>query len=204
MVVVVGLLSCVGDAVIVENGGRRQGDLYGVLYLPPSHHRPSRCHHVMGIQSTPPSTPNTPNTPHPQHPQTSPPQPPPMAPITTASNDTTHHTLLNRLDTSRTPKPFRNPHFHPPARRNKPLKQLLSESQRSTPTPTPSYAALAAAPSRKPKRKYCDITGVPARYRDAKTGLRVADMHVARVVRAFGTARVQELLALRAANTVLK
>ncbi|KAK2737827.1 hypothetical protein FQN57_007385 [Myotisia sp. PD_48] len=52
-----------------------------------------------------------------------------MAPQT-ASTDDSHQRLLEQLDFSRTPRPFRNPHWKPSARRNKNVKQILSESSR--------------------------------------------------------------------------
>lgn len=208
-----------------------------------------------------------------------------MAPITTASNEETHADLLNTLDMYKISKPFRNPNWRPPQRRNKNLKQILSEAQRaqqssmntqqnsgaSTPqlqvatdgsttpasmlavhpnpaqasqdlsrlvleknmklsaptsthpngagaasgTLTPSYAptgggpsvtytSLTAAPSLKPKKKYCDITGLPARYKDPKTGLYYYNAEVYAVVRGLATYQVQEYLGARGAGTVLK
>lgn len=184
-----------------------------------------------------------------------------MAPITTASNEETHAALLDALDMYRIHKPFRNPAWRPPQRRNKNLKQILSEAQRaqqslittqqnsgaSTPLPalastdgpdTPAalhpnpaqasqdlgrlvveknargangsggpavtYTGIAAAPSLKPKKKYCDITGLPARYKDPKSGLFYHNAEVYAVVKGLSTGRVQEYLAARGANTVLK
>ena len=54
-----------------------------------------------------------------------------MAPITTASNEETHAALLDALDMHKIHKPFRNPNWKPPQRRNKNLKQILSEAQRA-------------------------------------------------------------------------
>jgi len=187
-----------------------------------------------------------------------------MAPITTASNEETHAALLDTLDMHKVHKPFRNPNWKPPQRRNKNLKQILSEAQRaqqsllttqqnsgaSTPQPAtdgstrPSlnpnptqasqdlsravlekkakqsggslaapgggpapgilYTSIAAAPSLKPKKKYCDITGLPAKYRDPKTGLYYYNAEVYAVVKGLSTTQVQEYLAARGANTVLK
>ncbi|GAM91492.1 hypothetical protein ANO11243_095430 [Dothideomycetidae sp. 11243] len=186
-----------------------------------------------------------------------------MAPITTASNEETHAALLDQLDMFKITKRFRNPSWRPPQRRNKNLKQILSEAQRreqsmlnsgaATPGATasdtdspsghgsistnpaqgsrdlqravlqkqagassslgapaafvqPSYTwtSIAAAPSFKPKQKYCDITGLPAPYADPKTGLRYANKEVYAIVRTLGTGTVQEYLAARGANTVLK
>ncbi|KAG8631023.1 hypothetical protein KVT40_000163 [Elsinoe batatas] len=191
-----------------------------------------------------------------------------MAPITTASNDETHHALLDKLDMHKIHKPFRNTSWRPPQRRNKNLKQIISEAQRreqsllntqnnsgtSTPQvsgsesatlsvnptqgssdlsravlekaagsnglqppgagagnglgngaqPSYSWTSIAAAPSFKPKQKYCDITGLPASYVDPKSGLRYANREIYAVVRTLGTGAVQEYLAARGANTVLK
>ena len=196
-----------------------------------------------------------------------------MAPITTASNEETHAALLDALDMHKVAKPFRNPNWRPAQRRNKNLKQMLSEAQRaqqsmmntqqnsgaSTPLPssngtttptlhpnpaqasrdlsrlvleknlnvqgtqqtgsgmlTPSgapsmplgpsvtYTSIAAAPSLKPKKKYCDITGLPAKYRDPKTGLNYYNAEIYQVVKGLTTYQIQEYLAVRGANTVLK
>jgi len=190
-----------------------------------------------------------------------------MAPITTASNEETHAALLDALDMQKVPKAFRNPNWKPPQRRNKNLKQILSEAQRaqqsiintqqnsgaSTPLvaadgtatssldqdpaqgshdlsrlvleknakqmngggaslvvptvarePSVTYTSIAAAPSLKPKKKYCDITGLPAKYTDPKSGLYYYNAEVYQVVKGLSTTQVQEYLAARSANTVLK
>ncbi|KAK5169602.1 chromatin-remodeling complex subunit ies6 [Saxophila tyrrhenica] len=195
-----------------------------------------------------------------------------MAPITTASNEETHAALLDSLDMHKIHKPFRNPNWRPAQRRNKNLKQILSEAQRTqqsmintqqnsgastplpatdgstTPTlhpnpaqasqdlsrlvleknmkqqqngaqggattpgglavpgagPSVTYTSIAAAPSLKPKKKYCDITGLPAKYRDPKTGLNYVNAEVYTVIKGLTTGQVQEYLAARGANTVLK
>lgn len=53
-----------------------------------------------------------------------------MAPLTAASDDKTHQALLDKLDIYAVPKPFRNPNWKPPQRRNKNLKQILGEASR--------------------------------------------------------------------------
>lgn len=183
-----------------------------------------------------------------------------MAPITTASNENTHQALLDKLDMHKIHKPFRNPNWKPPQRRNKTLKQIIGEAQRKeqsllatqnnsgATTPHPSdpsithhltddmpnvsvdapnrtnapptiipstvipptiipsytYTSIAAAPSFKPKLKYCDLTGLPAPYQDPKTGLRYHNREIYAVLNTLTTAQVQEYLAARGANTVLK
>ncbi|THW95331.1 hypothetical protein D6C90_00823 [Aureobasidium pullulans] len=162
-----------------------------------------------------------------------------MAPITTASDESNHMALLDKLDMQKIHKPFRNPRWKPAQRRNKTVKQIVSEAQRKeqalllqsvqatrnnsaagTPQPeaavpesqpaqpivTPSYTytSIQAAPSFKPKQKYCDITGLPAPYSDPKTGLRYHNTEVYSVIKTLSTTQVQDYLAARGAHTVLK
>ncbi|KAF2745106.1 hypothetical protein M011DRAFT_469817 [Sporormia fimetaria CBS 119925] len=53
-----------------------------------------------------------------------------MAPITTASDEKTHQALLDKLDIYAIRKPFRNPHWKAPQRRNKNVKQIIAEVTR--------------------------------------------------------------------------
>jgi INO80 complex subunit C len=53
-----------------------------------------------------------------------------MAPLTTASDEKTHQALLDKLDIYAVLKPFRNPHWKPPQRRNKNLKQIIGDASR--------------------------------------------------------------------------
>ncbi|KAF2663752.1 hypothetical protein BT63DRAFT_430027 [Microthyrium microscopicum] len=53
-----------------------------------------------------------------------------MAPITQASDETNHQALLDKLDLFGIPKPFRNPNWKPPQRRNKNVKQIISDASR--------------------------------------------------------------------------
>ena len=73
-----------------------------------------------------------------------------------------------------------------------------------TTVPSVTYTSIAAAPSLKPKKKYCDITGLPAKYKDPKTGLFYYNAEVYAVVKGLTTGQVQEYLAASGANTVLK
>ena len=197
--------------------------------------------------------------------------------------DDSHQILLDQMDIYYTVKPFRNPNWKPTGRRNKNLKQILSEAQRaqqsvintqqnsgaSTPLPavetdgstTPSlnpnpaqasqdltrlvleknmaasknqnqtasgagaltpggvgmgpggmistgpsvtYTSIAAAPSFRPKREYCDITGLPAKYTEPTTGLHYYNKELYPIVRGLSTSQVQEYKAARGQATVLK
>jgi INO80 complex subunit C len=143
-----------------------------------------------------------------------------MAPITTASDESNHMALLDKLDMQKIHKPFRNPRWKPAQRRNKTVKATRNNSAAGTPQPeaavpdpqpaqpiiTPSYTytSIQAAPSFKPKQKYCDITGLPAPYSDPKTGLRYHNTEVYSVIKTLSTTQVQEYLAARGAHTILK
>ena len=52
-----------------------------------------------------------------------------MAPSTPNAEDSHQH-LLDRLDLTLKPRPFRNPHWKPSQRRNKNIKQIISEASR--------------------------------------------------------------------------
>ncbi|KIW64388.1 hypothetical protein PV04_09325 [Phialophora macrospora] len=51
-------------------------------------------------------------------------------PSTPGPQDDSHQQLLDQMDIYYTPKPFRNPSWKPGTRRNKNIKQIISESQR--------------------------------------------------------------------------
>ena len=190
-----------------------------------------------------------------------------MAP--TPQPDDSHQILLDQIDMAHLPKPFRNGNWKPSQRRNKNIKQMISETQRreasamasqnasgaTTPFPptdtntdgamTPvafgaasrpvnmvqaaqslstmvleknlqrslvpagpavTYTNIESAPSLHPahQKHYCDITGLPARYTDPKTGLRYHDKEIFGVVRTLPQGVPYNYLAARGANVVLK
>lgn len=91
------------------------------------------------------------------------------------------------------------------------LEKNAKQNNGLAPTPVPAgfapsvtYTSIAAAPSLKPKKKYCDITGLPAKYKDPKSGLYYYNAEIYAVVKSLNTTQVQEYLAARGANTVLK
>src|ERR1700761_2557731 len=53
-----------------------------------------------------------------------------MAPSTPKPDDDAHQLLLDQMDIAHLPKPFRNPNWRPSQRRNKNIKQIVSENQR--------------------------------------------------------------------------
>ncbi|KAJ5163892.1 uncharacterized protein N7500_005722 [Penicillium coprophilum] len=63
------------------------------------------------------------------------------------ANDEAHQQLLNTLDISHVPKPFRNPHWKPSQRRNKNLKQIISEASRKEASVLATQANSGAPPN---------------------------------------------------------
>jgi INO80 complex subunit C len=97
---------------------------------------------------------------------------------------------------------------HAASRRNKPwkrLKQILAaEHYELLPATEPNYANIEAAPSAYPPKRYCDITGMPAPYLDPKTKLRYASADLFPLIRSLTPDAVQQYLAVRNAQVVLK
>merc|ERR1739848_398313 len=60
----------------------------------------------------------------------------------------------------------------------KQLAQADRDELGQLPLNVATYESIAAAPSALPAKKYCDITGLPAPYRDPRTGLRFYDKEV--------------------------
>ncbi|KAI5288570.1 hypothetical protein KEM54_005110 [Ascosphaera aggregata] len=145
-----------------------------------------------------------------------------------------HQKLLESLDLTRQSRPFRNPNWKPNSRRNKNLKQILSEGNRkdaaaaaaraqraqqqqaqqddSTGSSTQqrqqqvTYTNIDSAPSLRAMghKLYCDITGLPAQYTDPKTRLRYHDKEIFAVVRSLPQASADAYLEARGAGIVLK
>ncbi|QDS75578.1 hypothetical protein FKW77_006053 [Venturia effusa] len=67
-----------------------------------------------------------------------------------------------------------------------------------------TYTNIEAAPSMSPKKKYCDVTGIPTTYTDPKSGLNYYNAEVYKYIRALPQSTVEQYLALRGAHTVLK
>lgn len=111
-------------------------------------------------------------------------------------------------DFSLVPRPFKNPHWTPKPRRNKNIKQIQLEEARALTQPLQTdavtYALLEAPPSLLPARKYCDITGLPAKYTDPKSGLRYCNAEIYATIRTLSHGVDQEYLKLRSAAIELR
>ncbi|CDR41038.1 RHTO0S05e11056g2_1 [Rhodotorula toruloides] len=87
-----------------------------------------------------------------------------------------------------TPKPFKNPHY---TRHSAPGGPVVS---------------IEATPSLMPQKRYCDITGLEAKYVDPRTLLRYHSPSIFELIRSpsFQPAVVQAYLALRGMGVVLR
>ncbi|BGP40110.1 chromatin-remodeling complex subunit ies6 [Rhodotorula kratochvilovae] len=67
-----------------------------------------------------------------------------------------------------------------------------------------SYASVEAPPSLMPQKRYCDVTGLDAKYTDPKSTLRYHNPEVYDVLRTFQPAVIQAYLAVRGQGVVLR
>ncbi|PHZ12115.1 uncharacterized protein RHIMIDRAFT_140363 [Rhizopus microsporus ATCC 52813] len=101
-------------------------------------------------------------------------------------------------------KPFKN-NAYKSAKKSKNLKQILAmERERQLALDIPTYENIECPPSVLPQRKYCDITGLDAKYTDPKTGLRYHNAEIYQFIRTLGVPNVQAYLSSRNAAVVLK
>eukprot|EP00250_Pteridium_aquilinum_P002703 c12927_g1_i1 orf=74-562(+) len=85
------------------------------------------------------------------------------------------------------------------------LKQMLqAENYHLYPANEPNYINIEAPPSMYPAKKYCDISGFEAPYTDPRTKLHFANTEVFKQIRSLPNEYVQQYLALRNAQVVLK
>ncbi|GEQ72597.1 hypothetical protein JCM33374_g6284 [Metschnikowia sp. JCM 33374] len=95
-------------------------------------------------------------------------------------------------------------------RRFKTGKQLAADELRYLQTKklgidTPTFMSISAPPSLKPKKHYCDITGLEGKYRSPASALRFHNVEIFQeVIRHMTPGFDQEYLSLRGANVVLK
>lgn len=114
-----------------------------------------------------------------------------------AENDTAHSNLKQNS-------------WKKPSRRHKATRQLLTDEWKRLTNDSAeknrlSYFNVEAPPSIYPAKKYCDITGLKARYKAPGNGLRFANSEVySLVIKPMAPGIDQEYLKLRGANVVLK
>eukprot|EP00808_Paulinella_micropora_P027655 g30562.t1 len=98
---------------------------------------------------------------------------------------------------------FKNPRWqqkkatvNAPTRQQNLKTMLMQEDHRQI----PNYMSLEAGPSRFPAKKYCDITGFEAKYKDPQTTLRYSRSEHYAVIRALPVDTVTAYLTVRGAQ----
>ena len=81
----------------------------------------------------------------------------------------------------------------------KSLKQILSSEKTSVATGV-SYASLDCGPSTKPPKKYSDLSGLPAKYKDPTTQLLYHDLDEFALIKTFSNDIINGYLELRKAS----
>ena len=81
----------------------------------------------------------------------------------------------------------------------KSLKQILSSDKTSAISGL-SYASLDCQPSRKPAKRYSDLTGLPAKYKDPTTQLLYHNLDEFALIKTFSEDIIKGYLELRKAN----
>lgn len=106
---------------------------------------------------------------------------------------------------------FKNNTRPKPKGRSKPTRQLVNDeikylqSKTNIKFDTPTYTSVVAPPSLKPQKHYCDITGLPGKYKSPQNGLRFHNVEIYQeVIKNMHPGVDQEYLSLRNANVVLK
>lgn len=73
-----------------------------------------------------------------------------------------------------------------------------------TPSFSASYFAIEAPPSVRPRKWWCDITGLEGKYKSPRHGLRYYNSEIYSIVQAMAPGVDQQYLELRNANVVLR
>lgn len=85
------------------------------------------------------------------------------------------------------------------------LKQILaSENAFLLFKDNPTYSSIQADPSSKPTRKYCDLTGLPAQYRDPKSRMLYADARQHGTIKELPQHVQNAYLEIRNANVIIR
>ncbi|KNE60770.1 hypothetical protein AMAG_06128 [Allomyces macrogynus ATCC 38327] len=132
-------------------------------------------------------------------------------------------TLCAPMDVLPAPKPFKkNAHFVSGVKKYRALPNLLSHQQTvdaakaaavaaelgeeaTSPASVvgPSYTSIRAAPSVRPNRKYCDVTGLPANYTDPVSGLHYYDKEVYQYIKGLSSGALQQYMRLRNKSIII-
>ncbi|ORZ17931.1 YL1 nuclear protein C-terminal domain-domain-containing protein [Absidia repens] len=124
----------------------------------------------------------------------------PKSPNVEDSSDT----VVNVLNLTMANKSFKSTKYTTP-KKWKNLKQILTmEKAQEYNLNVPTYQNIECPPSIRPQKKYCDITGLSAKYTDPKSGLRYHNTEIYQFIRTLGVPSIQAYLGSRNAAVVLK
>ena len=103
------------------------------------------------------------------------------------------------------PAPFKKPGFVTSlakrTQRSRSLKQIMTTLRQKRYHPSAAtYVNVSAPPSLKPPKRYCDITGLEAKYTDPKTHLRFRSKKEYAIISSLSPAQVGNLLEIRGAR----
>ncbi|KAG9295716.1 hypothetical protein G9A89_001733 [Geosiphon pyriformis] len=123
---------------------------------------------------------------------------------TTTTPPSLQYNYIPPLNLNNVLKPYKNPRYKA-AKRAKNVKQIVAaERLLNIPLDIPTYSNIEAPPSLIPQKKYCDITGLEAKYTDPKTRLRYYSSEVYKEIKQMSPGVVQDYLGLRNAAVVLR
>eukprot|EP00164_Ancoracysta_twista_P001658 GFYU01002177.1.p1 GENE.GFYU01002177.1~~GFYU01002177.1.p1 ORF type:complete len:124 (-),score=16.49 GFYU01002177.1:50-388(-) len=101
--------------------------------------------------------------------------------------------------------PFKNKKWKQKRPQTKNMKQILAQEKfHLLPVNVPTYENIEAAISIYPPKKYCDLTGFPAKYTDARSGLRYSNKSQYIFIRTMPQEFIDRLLQVRNAVVTLK
>ncbi|ANB12023.1 Ies6p [Sugiyamaella lignohabitans] len=117
--------------------------------------------------------------------------------------------LIEQADFSTVPKPFKSESWKQSNKRYKNLKALVTDEQKRLASLPPSddkatYFSIEAPPSLRPQKHWCDITGLPGRYKSARHGLRFYNVEIFKAIDEMAPGADQQYLSLRNANVILR
>lgn len=118
------------------------------------------------------------------------------------------HTIANQNNVT---LKFKNPNPAPSNRRVKAAKQLLIEETKHIKSNEDRYKqdalffnSINSPPNFKPAKKYCDVTGLKANYKNPSNNLQYHNLEIYSVVKNIPQGVDQQYLELRNANVILK
>lgn len=139
--------------------------------------------------------------------------------MTQPDKDDKKLTLIKYREIFATSEKFKNPHRIIKKARYKGARLILNEESRritqlqeedklknpdKPPVERVTYFSIAAPPSLKPIRTYCDVTGLPTNYKSPHNQIRFYDKECYEIVRSMPPGVDQQYLSLRGANVILK